>query len=213
MQHYPKLSLETNLLLATFNLERSLNGELLQKWFKNSVQMRTSLPPHIEILRKQLEVEGDFWNEEELKMQFIALLFHHINLNEPKKIKIFYERPLSAILNEYKLQVVCDCLLAKPFGIGDPANPYFFLQEFKKQKNAGDAEGQMLAAMLIAQSTNANKKPVYGCYIQGKFWTFAALSQEKYSITKAFDATSPEDLGEILYALQELKHIILSELI
>ncbi|MEN9611880.1 MAG: hypothetical protein RLZZ628_2694 [Bacteroidota bacterium] len=48
-------------------------------------------------------------------------------------------------------------------GLNTPTKPYFFMQEFKKgKKSVDDAEGQMLVAMLIAQTLNADKKPVYG---------------------------------------------------
>jgi hypothetical protein len=36
------------------------------------------------------------WNEEELKMHFLSLIFDHADIELPDKIKLFYERPLSA---------------------------------------------------------------------------------------------------------------------
>jgi hypothetical protein len=60
-------------------------------------------------------------------------------------------------------------MLASPKGVGKPKKPYFFLQKLKKQKNAPDAEGQMLPAMLLAQHENQNTQPVHACWIQGKY--------------------------------------------
>ena len=102
--------------------------------------------------------------------------------------------------------------MAKPFGIYAPEIPYFFLQEFKKQKQNEDAEGQMLLAMLIAQQENANDKPVYGCYLQGKFWVFTTLHGKNYCVSRAFDATQTPELHKIIYILKALKQVILTEL-
>jgi hypothetical protein len=104
-------------------------------------------------------------------------------------------------------------MIATPFGVNTPLKPYFFLQEFKKQRNAPDAEGQMLAAMLVAQQINDNEKPIYGCFLQGKNWTFTTLQQQNYCISRQYDATQPTELSHILGVLLHLKHIILTELI
>lgn len=92
------------------------------------------------------------WNEEELKMHFISAVFLLTDVEVPQKFKLFYERPLSATVQDTALNVVVDAMLAKPYSINTPQKPYFFLQEFKKSKKTiADAEGQMLIAMLIAQ--------------------------------------------------------------
>lgn len=108
----------------------------------------------MEIHRLALRRKGEYWNEEELKMNFLAHVFFVAQLVEDEKIDIFYEQALSWEYAGKTERVICDCLLAKPFGIYAPQVPYFFLQEFKKQKQNEDAEGQMLLAMLIAQQNN-----------------------------------------------------------
>jgi hypothetical protein len=143
-------------------------------------------------------------------MRFLAFLFEYADLEVPKKIKLFYERPLSAIIKGYAVTVKCDCLLATPKGIGTPRNPYFFLQEFKKRKkNDDDAEGQMLAAMLVAQAVNANEQPIYGAFLQGRIWQFATLHENNYCVSDIFDAAKVSDLHQIFFALLHLKLIIL----
>jgi hypothetical protein len=66
--------------------------------------------------------------------------------------------------------------------------------------------------MLIAQHKNANEKPIYGCYIQGKFWVFTTLHDKNYCVSRAYDATQQADLYQIIFILRQLKHIILTEL-
>lgn len=213
MEDYTKIGLDTEDLLDAFAIKRNRQCTILENWLQvESVvkDLPTETTKHLKLLRKQLIDEGDFWNEEELKMRFLAFLFYYAEIDEPEKIKLFYERPLSAILDSYKINVKCDCLIAKPKGIGKPTHPYFFLQEFKKQKQQDDAEGQMLAAMLIAQYLNADNKPVYGAFLQGKFWTFTVLHQKDYCVSSTYDASDEKELFEILFILKHLKSIILA---
>lgn len=209
----PKLSYDTDKVLATFKLKRKQGSEKLSLWLQNPIPIQDKWVEIIEQSRLDLINRGNSWNEEELKMHFISILFRYVNIYKEEVYSLFYERSLSEELNGYLLSVVCDSLVAKPFGIDAPDIPYFFLQEFKQQKGKyTDAEGQMLQAMLIAQAKNANGKPLYGCYIQGKNWTFAILDGMKYTVSEEYNATKIEDLEIILSALVRLKTIIEEEL-
>ena len=105
-----------------------------------------------------------------------------------------------------------DMMLAK--GIGELIEaPYFFLHEYKREKKySGDPIGQMLGGMLIAQAQNNNGKPIYGCYVQGRFWFFSILEDKQYVISKAFDASEKEEALQIVFILRQLKQIILERL-
>jgi hypothetical protein len=211
MENIKRLKFDTEDVLDAFRLNRTAgNCEQLNKLC--DFEPNFAKAEILEERRQALITEGDFWNEEELKMKFLAGLFEVADLEVTEKIKTFYERSLEAIVGEYKLSVVCDMLLATPKGIGKPKKPFFFLQEFKKAKNAPDAEGQMLTAMLIAQSQNDNNKTVYGCWIQGKFWNFCALHEKKYCVGETFDATKKDELAKIISILEQLKQVILTEL-
>lgn len=207
-----KLKSDIEDVLDAFQLNRNIGCELLDIWLSKEHQLTENEISVLERKRFSLQQEGDFWNEEELKMRFLAFLFDIANLDEPNKIKLFFERPLSAIIGKYELGVICDAMMATPRGVGKPQQPFFFLQEFKKQKNADDAEGQMLTAMLIAQAKNESKIPIYGCWIQGRYWIFSVLNNQDYCVSKSFDATEKEDLLSIIYALKELKTLVLNQL-
>jgi hypothetical protein len=92
----------------------------------------------------------------------------------------------------------------------------FFLQEFKRRKktqnerNVAPPEGQMLAAMLIAQHQNNDGKPVYGAWITGSFWEFAILEGKTYHSSQSFDTVSHDDLVQIIFILRKLKDLILN---
>ena len=198
-------------MIDTFSINKKLVCEVLTRWLDVEGTLNEFENTTINNALQRFQKLSAGWNEEELKMKFLAFLFYYAEIDEPEKIKLFYERPLSAILDSYKINVKCDCLIAKPKGIGKPTHPYFFLQEFKKQKQQEDAEGQMLAAMLIAQHLNADNKPVYGAFLQGKFWTFTVLHQKDYCVSSTYDASDKKELLEILFILKHLKIIILNQ--
>lgn len=214
MESIPKISLDTDSLLVHFNLPRLRGGDMIEKWIGVEGQLNEAENIRIEKLYRKALQSADGWNEEELKMKFISLIFDLADI-EDEKIVSFYERPMNAIVKEVKISVICDCLLASPAGISTPRTPYFFLQErnaarFKKQKGDGnDPEAQMLAAMIVAQFKNNDQKPVYGAWLVGSIWNFTLLIEEKYFVSKKFDASDLEDLKQIIYILRKLKDLIL----
>ena len=209
----PKLPYNTDEVLSAFKLKVQYDSPKLLLWLQNPTPIRPEAVDFIEKKRMMLQKRGNAWNEEELKMHFLSFILEYVDFDKEGVYALFYERPLSIELNGYALSVVCDSMIAKPKGLNTPDIPYFFLQEFKQQKGQyADAESQMLQAMLLAQAKNANGKPLFGSYIQGKNWTFAILSGTEYSLSKQYDATDPDDLQTILSALVRLKTIIEEEL-
>jgi hypothetical protein len=214
MDTFKKLKFDIEDVLEAFNLQRNVdNCEMLNVLLSIDATKPIERYDFLEQKRILLKTEGDFWNEEELKMKFLSHVFDVVSIEVPNKVKTFYERPLTEIIENYKLSVVCDMLIATPFGIGKPKKPFFFLQEFKKSKNASDAEGQVLTAMLIAQHQNNNGKPIYGCWLQGKMWNFCTLHQKSFCVSRTFDASQKPELNEIVLILMQLKEIILRDLI
>jgi hypothetical protein len=155
---------------------------------------------------------GRGWNEEELKMHFISPILNIADVNIIDVCKTFFERPLSGIINNYALNVVTDCMIAGYNEGGEPTNPYFFLQEFKQSQTFGrtDPQGQMLAAMLLAQQINKDDKPLYGCYVIEKNWYFTTLLRLNYCVSEQYNSTKKEDLLQIVFILRKLKELILN---
>jgi hypothetical protein len=206
------LQYEANNIIGRHDLERNIECEILARLTTATGAIEAKFAEYLEFHRQNLQIYGEYWNEEELKMNFLAHIFYVAELREFKKIDIFYERNLSWVFEGKTERVICDCLLAKPFGIYAPQVPYFFLQEFKKQKQNEDAEGQMLLAMLIAQHENNNGKPIFGCYLQGKNWVFTTLHDKNYCVSRQYDATQTADLHQIIFSLRALKQLILTDL-
>lgn len=208
--NFKKVKYDIDYVLGHFGLKLSHQCEILDRLIDVSFNADYQLPDYLEMKRQKLIEEVDVWNEEELKMHFLSVVFMYADIDIPKKIKLFYERTLSATVNDTPLSVICDAMIATPFSINTPQKPYFFMQEFKKGKKVqDDAEGQMLIAMLIAQELNKDGKPIYGCYILGRHWYFTTLHEKNYCVSKAFDATQADELALILHILQHIKDIVL----
>ena len=145
---------------------------------------------------------GDDWNEVELENKFISPLIVFSEIDN-KQFAYFLERELQATIGEYELSGKVDGMIAT--GYRKPKMPYFCLNEYKRQTDPnGDPRGQVLIAMLVAQQLNANKNPVFGCYIIGSNWCFVALQENQYAISNVFTATD-EEIFDIFRILKGLK--------
>jgi hypothetical protein len=211
MQTPRRLPLDTDSILVHFDLPRLRSGRLLDDWMQATGTLTEAETKRLDKLHRKALQSGDGWNEEELKMKFISLLLDLADIEEGDTIVSFYERPMMAVLREVKLSVICDCLLASAAGIATPRTPYFFLQEFKKQKgDSNDPEAQMLVAMLVAQHRNADDKPIYGAWLVGSIWNFTLLLGREYFVSPKLDASDRDDLNRIVFILRRLKDLILS---
>jgi hypothetical protein len=160
---------------------------------------------------------ADSWNEEELKMQFISIIMLLADIDP--SIRTYYDREISETIDGEFLLCKSDMMLSK--GIGELIKtPYFFMHEYKREKSfpfggterGGDPIGQMLGGMLIAQAKNDDDKPIYGCYVQGRFWFFSILKGKEYVISKSFEASEIPEMQQIIFILRKLNTIILERL-
>ena len=198
-------------VIDTFNIKKNRNCSVLKSWLLAKGVFTPFEAQLVEEARQQLELKWDEWNEEELKMNFISLVFFVAKVNENDRINTYFERKLSGQVNDISIALVVDCMLAAPTNSGLPKSPYFFLQEFKRSLgDSHDPEGQMLAAMILTQSLINDQKPLYGCWIQGAIWRFTTLIENEYCVSKTFDATDADDLLKIVFILRELKMLILN---
>lgn len=205
------LELLEPILIETFGLERfDVTFPLLDEWLSAEGQINERDMSLLVESQTKLIKNADSWNEEELKMQFISMIIFIANFSDT--IRIYYDREVSAEIGEVKLNCKSDMMLSK--GIGELIKtPYFFLHEYKREKKySGDPVGQMLGGMLIGQAKNNNEKPIYGCYVQGRFWFFSVLIENKYVISKSFDSTDMESILKIIFVLRKLNIIILERL-
>ena len=198
-------------VIERFNIEKQTECPTLDNWLAVSGILTEGQQEILSEAQAEMKLVGRDWNEEELKMNFVALVFFVAKLNVPKKIRVFYERKLAGEVEGIPISVKIDGMLATPTNANRPKSPYFFLQEFKRSLGDDhDPEGQMLAAMILAQELNKDGRPLYGCWLQGKNWNFTTLEGKNYCVSKQFDATDMIDLQQIVFILRQLKELILS---
>lgn len=197
-------------IMTTFELNDSTECTHLNEWVNTSYDL-TEFEEHVlGDLFADIEVSGEYMNEEELKARMVGLVFYTAKVDVPNKIRVFYERPISAIVQNHELAVITDCMVASPIK-SSPKTPYFFLQEFKKAKGEKkDPEAQMLTAMLIAQEKNNDGIPIYGGYMIGTSWHFTTLIGKNYCVSKKYEATQKPQLMQIVFILRTLKTLILN---
>jgi hypothetical protein len=213
MEELQKIGFDLSQITKAFHLEVQKHSPELDNWLTGQYELSPFQSQLLETLYEEVQEDGGYWNEEELKIQFVGTIFRVADVAVRHKLKVFYERPLSAVVNNYDLAVVSDCLIATPLPFNTPDTPYFFLQEFKKKRGEKkDPEAQMLIAMLIAQELNRSSSvpknhALYGGYLIGHNWHFATLNDNIYTISRQYDATAREDLMKIVYILRKLKEI------
>ncbi len=202
---------DVNEVIDRFEIDKIFDCTILKNWLEQAKGVFKPFQEEmLEEARQTLSHKWDEWNEEELKINFISIVLFAAQLNEPKRISTYFERRLVGKVRDSPISVKVDCMLATPMKSGRPKSPYFFLQEYKRTKGDNhDPEGQMLAAMILAQEINGDGKPIYGSWVQGASWRFTVLSGTEYCVSKVYDAIDPLELAQIVFILRQLKVIIL----
>jgi hypothetical protein len=193
---------------SQFDLKRIKNLSYLTDWLNVPINVKESIKPLLNIIQERLIDNADAWNEDELKMFFIAPLLSQMPL-EIDDFKPFTQRTLSAYFPEYDLEVSgkVEFLIAR--GKQRPKQPYFFLHEYKQERRReNDPLGQLLISMVAARQNNEKKTPLYGCYVVGRDWFFVVLDKQEYAVSLACDATKTHELNQIVAMLSAMPTII-----
>jgi len=156
-----------------FNIRKQKQLPLLTEW--TSIENIASISYHSELKELKNELLDYIleWNEDELKLFFIGPILRLAHLNTAY-FKPFSQRTLSTTINEITVSGRVDFMIAKGLKTAKP--PYFCIHEYKQELppippeggEKGDPLGQVLIAMLAAQTLNENKFPILGAYIVGR---------------------------------------------
>ncbi len=199
------------LIVKTFGLTRVFEEfPLLENWMKVTNDLSKKDIEELEYRRWQLVRKVNSWNEETLKMKFIAFILDLVRYDTDELEGIF-DAELKGIVKGQRLSVVADYALSKvTFDLRE--QPYFYFHEYKPRKKSKDPFAQLLLAMLIAQEKNEHQRPLYGCAVIGENWYFMVLDEQTYSVSNGYVAANPDDLQAILLILRKFKHILKTEL-
>lgn len=193
-----------------FGIERIKNLPAMLQWL--DVSTTQDLPERFENLRIELSENVENWNEDELKMMFIALFLAEFKFNNAPHYKVFTQRYFSLQTPTVEASGRIEWFIAT--GKQTPKKPFFFLQEYKPEKGSNnDPLGQLLIAMVDVQTLNQDaQKPLYGCYIIGRLWFFVLLVGKEYAVSRAYDATQKDDMTAMIQILEKVKQHIHREL-
>ena len=190
-------------LKLRFGIRHDKRNEKLREWISHSHPIPETDRPYVERLCDLLLDERNYWNEMELRTEFIGPFLHLANFRG-EGFKPFSLRPLSAVVEGVVLSGKPDWLVAT--GITEPVRPFFFIHEYKQLKvGSPDPLGQVLAAMLAAQTQYDDGQPVYGCYVVADYWRFVLLDGKTYALSKAYDITNTQDMEIVWSILAETK--------
>jgi hypothetical protein len=209
---YTFSQLEHKELRKLFKLERLFDQQAFDAWFNADVML---IAEDKHFLSKLLAQETDLiriYNEEDLKIHFIAPILNRINFKSlENKTRDFYEESLEYETDAFILKGVTDFMVAK--GLEYPEKPYFFLQEFKKGVQYSNPEPQLLAELVCAIELNGFTQ-LKGVFVVGENWNFVILdkladNQYQYVISRTFNATHSNDLEGIYKILLVVKREIM----
>ncbi len=137
-------------LVDTFSLNKTkFTAPLLVEWLAvspvdfNEMELTTI---HRILAEAQENIEA--WNEEDLKMNFIAFVIDLAGLKSTKYIRTFFEKTVEATVQGYFLKTKTDFMIAT--GVLDLVKvPYFHFQEYKREKDpTGDPMAQLIEAFF-----------------------------------------------------------------
>jgi hypothetical protein len=196
-------------IVNIFHLHEVVNHSALQAWLLAGEHPVPETELHLSLLttlKEQLLLNVGTWNEEELKLKFIAQIMFIVNYDQPPLYKSFAERPLKARLGDVQVGGNVDFMVAT--GIARPQQPFFFLHEYKRQRGRdGDPLAQLLIEMMAARELNHLQRTLYGCYVLGADWYFVILDGLQYSVSRAYDA-SQQDIFSVVAILRQIKNYI-----
>jgi hypothetical protein len=197
---------ETQDLHEQFNLVKLESTEKLNSWLSAHNDISEEENVQIEVLKNKLIKNANYWNEEELKIKFIGPFLDLVNL-DGENYKLFYNRSMSASIDDVKLSGTVDMVVAS--GFQKPKKPFFCIHEYKQElkKDSADPLGQLLSEMIVAQKINDNGQIIYGSYVLGRSWYFIILEGNEYTVSDTYVATQ-DDIYTIFKILREVKKYI-----
>jgi hypothetical protein len=191
--------------IADFKLVR--DRTIFNEWFDFKYEISKYDEDYLTKLIKLNEYNIADYDEYQLLAHFISPLLYKVYfLGE--NFREWYQPHISGTVNEKRLYGRPDFMIAS--GNLEPEIPFFFLQEFKKQKTSSDPLRQLLAQMTVAVENNKTKQ-MKGCYNIGRWWSFVILEKNaegkyKYYESRSFDSLDIDHIKKIYIYLKAVKH-------
>lgn len=199
-------------------IKQIFSKDIFSSWFSDQSVLKEE---DIEFLTALLKKEFHFiriYNEEDLKVKFIAPILNRIDFRDlTREIRDYYEEKITYVSDQFIFTGTTDFLISK--GLEYSETPYFFLQEFKRGKESSYPEPQLLAE-LIAGIELSGCTAMKGAYIVGAIWNFVIVEKlaehtYRFFVSVNFDSTKLEDLTGIyrnlLFVKDEISRMVETE--
>ncbi|EJF05993.1 hypothetical protein ThvES_00019400 [Thiovulum sp. ES] len=193
------------------NLKRVREKNIFSSWFESEISLSNKDIEFLENLIEQNLGLLKYYDEEDLKIHFLSHIFHRVNFKSlEKEYRDFYNENIRYENEKFILNGEVDFVVAK--GLYESEIPYFFIQEFKKEKTNSDPEPQLVSE-LIAGLEISNVENIRGAFIVGSIWNFVILEKVekdsyRYFVSENFDSSKIEDLKSIYKNLLFVKNEI-----
>lgn len=195
---------------STYGIKEIEMHPVLASWLAAEEVIEEDEKKLINKYRQQLSKKAEYWNEDELKFQFIAPYLSIFNFEKENVYTAFSRRILSSKVKDVNnkeeiLRGRVEWFVAK--GKQIPTNPIFFIHEYKPslRTTPSDPKGQLLIAMYVAQALNKDEKPLYGAYVIGKDWYFLILQGKEYALSRSYDLTQADEIEKVTKMLKRTK--------
>jgi hypothetical protein len=156
---------------------KNLNTQIFNTWFNNHITISNEIENFLIELIENNDVLIKSYNEEELKVKFLALLLYKVNFKSiENNFRDFYELQLTYKTHKFIFNGTVNFVVSK--GLVYSQKPYFFIQEFKKSEEYSNPRPQLLAELISAVELN-DFKIIKGAYIisSSSNMTFSLLNQ------------------------------------
>lgn len=196
-------------LEKTFGLIQQFDCPVLDGWLARPAELSDHERRELRDFQEPLIINVLHWNEHELSLNFIGPLLALIRFTDlpGQRFNLFAQRLVRGSVGEIELFGKPDGMIAS--GFREPEQPFFAFSEYKRNIDPnGDPAGQCLAAMLVGQTlSNSPDKPMYGCFVVGRDWSFVTLVRHTYCISPDYSALT-NDIFDIFRILKALRQII-----
>lgn len=213
---YSFSKIDFDILDQLFDIQKVFNQkEKFNNWLLESEKITTSDEKKT-FLKELITKESDFlsiYNEEDLKIYFLAPILNSVNFKIPeKRIRAFYEYSFVYSNSKGQIKGTVDFVVAK--GDNRPKKPLFFVQEFKKSVDGSNPEPQLLAELVTAIELNKWQE-IKGAFIIGAIWYFVILEKldtdkYQYYVSRPYNSVVISDLELIFKALLFVKQEIIN---
>jgi hypothetical protein len=196
-------------------IEEKLHKNRFDFWFNSEIKISQNTKIFLQKLIDENSSLIDKYDEEDLKLYFLAPIFHHINFKSfEKEFRAFYNEKINYKTDKFILNGEVDFVLS--LGLLKSKKPYFFIQEFKKGIEFSDPRPQLIAE-LIAGLEISKFEEIKGAFIIGSIWNFVILeklgeNKYQYFVSENFDSSKIGDLKAIYKNLLFIKNEIINNL-